>query len=183
VDDKEWTAEAWQAFYESDTERDYYGFIADDIVIRSDNAIGELVEEATNLYIAYPNDCLQRHRLCTHPCIGGDLVRAIGYLAPPGIRHHHMDNVWHTIGLNTGLLRYRPDVLFDHVHFLRDKVEIDPVYSRVYNEDKTLKRALQDDADKVFQLWVDRRAGKDLYKVRQLLLSQFEGIELEDFPE
>lgn len=180
VDGNEWAGQAWQAFYESDTERDYYGFIGDDVVLRSDNAIGELVEEAKDIYLAYPNDCLQRHHLSTHPCVGGNLARLVGYLVPPGIVHHNMDNVWHTIALNTGLLRYRPDVIFEHVHFLREKSDIDPTYARVYNDDKSLRADLQEEADMIFHLWLDKRAGKDIGKVRRELMRRYEGFEFDD---
>jgi hypothetical protein len=179
----EWTAEALQEFFEKDRERDYYGFIGDDIVLESRDAIGNLVREAGNIYIAYPNDRIQRHNLSTHFCIGGDLVRTVGYLCPPGFKHHYLDQVWHTIGLNTGLLRYRPDVIFNHKHVVRGKAEMDATYQRVYVSPSELRADREKEAREIFQLWLDKRAGRDIGTIKRKFLHDYEGYSLEEIEE
>jgi len=181
--DAEWPAEALQEFFEMDTERDYYGFIGDDVVLESEDAIGELIREAGKWYIAYPNDKIQRHRLCTHFCIGGELVREVGYLAPPGIKHHYMDQVWYTIGLNTGMLRYRPDVLFNHKHMIREQAENDATYQRIYTDSKNLRQDLEEESQAIFQLWVEKRAGRDIGKIKRRFLHDYEGFSWEELEE
>jgi hypothetical protein len=179
----EWTAPALQEFFEMDKERDYYGFIGDDVVLESPEAIEELVKEAGSWYIAYPNDKIQRHRLATHFCLGGELVREVGYLAPPGLKHHYMDQIWHTIGLNTGLLRYRPDVIFNHKHMIRGQAASDATYAKVYDDQGQLRERLEAEAREIFQLWVDKRAGKDIGRIKRRLLHEYEGFSWEELEE
>jgi hypothetical protein len=104
------------------------GFVADDILLHTPVGLELLACEAESWYIAYPNDLLQRHRLCTHFCVGGKLIETVGWFANPRFVHHFIDTTWYLIGVNTGLLRYCPEVIFEHVHPLAGKVQEDEVY-------------------------------------------------------
>ena len=110
----EWCGDALQEFYKKFPDEKFYGFIGDDVLLRNKGGLGVLEKSAGDENIAYPNDLFQRDKLCTHFCIGGELVRTAGFLVPKGFRHQYLDCVWHIIGLNTGLLRYHPEVIFDH---------------------------------------------------------------------
>ena len=74
------------------------------------------------------------------PCIGGDLVRKIGYLSPRWFSHWGIDLVWHEIGRAAGKLRYREDLKYDHLHPLFNTGKWDKTYraaqkaSIFYNE-------------------------------------------------
>lgn len=74
--------------------------------------------------IIWPNSDSGR---CTHPVIGGDLVRCAGWLAAPGLKHFYVDNVWHEIAQRlrcTGLM----DIVVPHLHFTNGGAAYDETY-------------------------------------------------------
>jgi hypothetical protein len=128
---------AMNEFFSKYPEEDTYGFIADDIRLTSDGALEYLEGLAAPFFIAYPNDTIQRELLCTHYCIGGDLVRLLGWFSPPFLQHGYTDQVWKAIGSKTGLLRYAPHAIFYHKHFLVPGrgAEYDEGYKKIYSKD------------------------------------------------
>jgi hypothetical protein len=108
------TCSALNYFFRMQPNLGYYGFIGEDCVLQTPNL--PLVPLANYFAIAWPNDGFAEANLCTHPVIGGELVRAVGYLALPTLYHSFFDNVWHTIGLNLQVLHYCPAVEYDHNH-------------------------------------------------------------------
>lgn len=170
----EWAGDALRDYFVSFPSEPFYGFIGDDVLLKTPDGVAALINEAQDFFIAYPNDRIQRHHLCTHFCLGGELVRTVGYLVPPGIRHHYMDNIWMTIGLNTGLLRYRPDIIFSHAHFLRGR-EYDDTYEKVYLPDGSMKPEAESYGKTIFDLWMKKRAQEDIISVRRRLLELCEG--------
>lgn len=134
------------------------GFVGEDIVISTPNAIEELEESAGEYYLAYPNDLIQRHALPTHFCVGPKLIKWLdGRLTIPKFPHHFLDTRLWAIAYSTGLLRYRPDVLFYHKHPAARRVAPDPVYEETewkYSGAKVrwsmyLKEGLQKEVEKV----------------------------------
>lgn len=115
------------AFHKHPKERNY-GFIADDTIPSPSDWWQRLEEAAETRYIAYPNDGVHGKNLCTHHCIGGDLIRAVGWWALPKLDHSFLDTTWQFIGNGTGLLRYLEDVRFDHAHPVNGKAEMDDTY-------------------------------------------------------
>jgi hypothetical protein len=108
-----------------------YGFIADDVVLRTPGGLDLLQALAEPCYISYPNDLLQRWRLATHPCVGGELIRELGWWGHPSVQHgFDMPLMW--IGAYCGLLRYAPFVIFDHQHFLKNPSLYDAGYGELY---------------------------------------------------
>lgn len=54
----------------------------------------------------------------------GGLLRAIGYIYPPGFWHTCVDDVWEDIGRSTGCWDYEPDVLVKHDHpFVNQQID------------------------------------------------------------
>ena len=117
----------------------YYGFVADDVVPGPKGWNLALQVKAGTWNIAYPDDGQHGERLCTHFCIGGKLVRNVGFLGAPFLDHNFMDNVWYAIGHGLGLLQYCPEVKFTHLHPLFGTAETDDVYklgNEKYQQDK-----------------------------------------------
>ncbi len=115
--------------FERYPEEKVYGFIGDDVVPPAESGWKEMLEEAAgDWHIAYPFDGIHEGKLCTHPFIGGELVRAVGQWAPEGIFHGFWDNYWYTIGHALGLLKYLPEIYFDHRHPDIAKAPADKVY-------------------------------------------------------
>lgn len=105
-----------------------YGFLADDAILDVPGMLRKLEDAAGTWNISYPNDGRWREHNCTMPCIGGDLVRAVGYLSPPQFIHWAIDNVWHAIGSKLGALRYLPQLTYTHLHPLNGTAEDDDTY-------------------------------------------------------
>jgi len=152
-----------------------YGFIGDDIVLRTPGAIDMLEQEAGDWYVAYPNDTLQRNRLPTHFCVGGKLTNVLGWLVPNGIQHGYMDLPLLNVGLNTGLLRYCPHIIFQHKHFLLGESERDATYSIMYQEDGELQTTPWVTDDKArLDHYYEKHISNDITKVLRALIREFE---------
>lgn len=109
------------------------GFMGDDHMPRTvgwDAAyLAALRELGTG--IVYGNDLLQGHRLPTQCAMTSDIVRALGYMAPPMLKHLYVDNFWRDLGKAAGCLRYLSDVTVEHRHPLAGKASWDEGYERV----------------------------------------------------
>lgn len=115
--------------FEEYPEEQFYGFLADDVRPSPENWAELLETAAGSDYVAYPDDGLHGSSLCTHPCIGGDLVRSVGWWVLPGVEHSFFDTAWMALGSATGRLRYVEQVKYDHRHPLRDTtIPMDSVY-------------------------------------------------------
>ena len=110
-----------------------YGFLADDAVLEVPGMLAELEREAGSENVAYANDQHHGEAICTMPCIGGDLVRRVGYLAPRNMIHWGVDCIWHEIGRKLGCLRYRPDLTYSHLHPLFGTGKWDKTYLAAHN--------------------------------------------------
>lgn len=108
----------------------FYGFLADDVLLNVPGMLRDLEAAAGRWNISYANDQHHEDRICTMPCIGGDLARAVGYLAPKNIMHMSIDCAWHEIGHKLGALRYFPHLTYTHLHPLWGTAEWDETYAQ-----------------------------------------------------
>ena len=106
----------------------HYGFLADDAILDVMGMLRKLEQDAGGWNVAYANDQYHQDRICTMPCIGGDLVRAVGYLSPPDFMHMGIDCVWHEIGRTLGVLRYHAELTYTHAHPLLGLAAVDETY-------------------------------------------------------
>lgn len=107
-----------------------YGFLADDAILEVPGMLLELERAAGDWNVAYANDQHHKDTNATMPCIGGELVRAAGYLAPPKFMHWAIDNVWHEIGRRLGVLRYFEQLTYRHEHPFFGFGALDKTYVR-----------------------------------------------------
>lgn len=140
---------------------DAYGFLGDDIVFRT-TWWRQLAESAEDCFISYPDDGAHGPQLPTHFVCGRKLVEATGWWALPGLIHSGVDLAWYIIGLNVpGLLRYRDDVKFEHLHPLFHKGQDDEIY-------KFARSKLPEDS-KIFMRWNGGTGLRDaVTKVREV---------------
>ncbi|HEU4541175.1 MAG TPA: hypothetical protein VFR23_08620 [Jiangellaceae bacterium] len=140
------------------------GFMGDDHLPRThgwDQAyLDALLELGTG--IVYGDDLLQRRNLPTQCAMTADIVRALGYMAPPALTHLYVDDFWRDLGLAAECLRYLPDVVVEHRHPLAGKAEWDEGYKRV--NDAGMYSA---DAE-AYGLYRRERFEADVAKVRAL---------------
>lgn len=109
----------------------WYGWVGDDALPVSDGWDKALIDAAGKDQIAY---CWeggeQNHSRVGHFCLGGDLVRELGFIALPGLNRLYWDNALMEIGRRRKCVHYLPDVRVDHLHFSNGTAEIDETYHK-----------------------------------------------------
>ncbi|MER7487970.1 hypothetical protein ABTY20_19090 [Streptomyces sp. NPDC126497] len=109
--------------------------------------------------VVYGNDLLQGEALPTAAFMPSRLVRALGFMAPPVLRHLYVDNFWLELGRTLGALRYLPDVVIEHLHPAAGKAAMDERYAAVNATEA-------DTADRAAWLaWRETRLPAALYRV------------------
>lgn len=78
--------------------------------------------------VVYGNDLLQGEALPTVPGLSADIVRELGWYAPPQLGHLFCDNYWLELGRRSGQLSYMPHVLIEHRHPDAGKASNDDTY-------------------------------------------------------
>lgn len=112
---------------------DVIGFMGDDHLPRTrhwDKNILNVMDQDRPM-VVYGNDLLQRDALPTSVFISSSVIRALGYMCPPGLRHLWIDNAWKTLGKELGTLTYLNDTVIEHMHPVAGKAAWDEGYSRV----------------------------------------------------
>lgn len=109
------------------------GFMGDDHMPRTvgwDRAYLDALREMGS-GIVYGDDLLQGENLPTQCAMTTDIVRTLGYMAPPTLKHLYVDNFWRDLGSSAGCIRYLPDVIVEHQHPVAGKAQMDDGYARV----------------------------------------------------
>ena len=114
--------EAYQAL-----RADWWGFIADDVVPKTQGWDRALVSVAGNDGMAVPAG---GHGGTPHFVLGGDLPRSTGWLALPGLDRLYIDTVWADIARARGALRHVPEVILRHRHFSNGLALKDATYRK-----------------------------------------------------
>lgn len=110
-----------------------FGFMGDDHCPRTrgwDQAYLDVLRELGS-GLVYGNDLLQGERIPTQVAMTADIVRALGWMAPPVLHHLYVDNFWRDLGQHADCLRYLPDVIVEHRHPVAGKANWDAGYARV----------------------------------------------------
>ncbi len=107
-----------------------YGFLADDAILDEQGMLRMLEVEAEDWNLAYANDKHHGAAIPTMPCMGGDLVRAVGYLSPKVLMHWGIDCAWYEIGKRVDGLRYRADLTYTHLNPVWGTAPDDRTYER-----------------------------------------------------
>lgn len=159
-------------YFEAHPNEKFYGVIADDCIIRTPGALEELEAQARTYFIAYGDDKAWGSQIPTHPCIGGDLLRSLGWWAHPEFSHNCADKVWLAFGLQHGLLRYEPEVVIEHMHPAFNKAPWDEQYLQNYNPEKTDRESrterANDDED-YYHEYLQTNFLEDCKRVRAML--------------
>lgn len=123
---------------------DYLAFMGDDHRPRTPGWDEKLVAAISQLNhgVAYGDDFLQGENLPTAVLLDARIVRVLGYMAPPVLRHLYLDNFWKDLGTALTTLRYVPSVIIEHMHYSNGKAAHDAAYAdcnsgEMYNYDGT----------------------------------------------
>jgi GT2 family glycosyltransferase len=140
-------------------DEDWYGFITDDEIPLTPGWSQTLVKEAGSWNISHGNTQWQSHcRLHGAPVMGGELLRAVGYVAPTGLWHWYGDDVWEQIAFLCGLRRFCPDIIIEHRHWLNETAKKDETYesseSKAFQDKDIYEKWHKDEFPKVIgRIW------------------------------
>lgn len=110
---------------------DVIGFMGDDHLPGTERWDMAIAGASTPWTVVYGNDLLQGERLATAVFIGSGIIRTLGYFVPPGLKHLYFEHPWMAWGRALGTLRYLPDVVIEHLHFINGKAPADALYAEV----------------------------------------------------
>jgi hypothetical protein len=110
-----------------------FGFMGDDHRPRTVGWDARYLEALRELGtgIVYGDDLLQGERIPTQVAMTSDIVRSLGWMAPPVLTHLYVDNFWRDLGVAAGCIRYLPDVVVEHMHPIAGKADWDEGHQRV----------------------------------------------------
>lgn len=106
----------------------FYGMLNDDMELRGEKVLKQLSREAKQRNVAVPRDS-NFHDFYTSLCIGGDLVRSVGFIMPEGLLHNCGEGMWLALAQTFGVLKIRRDLLIEHKHFFFKKAPFDSTYA------------------------------------------------------
>jgi hypothetical protein len=97
---------------------EHIGFMGDDHLPRTSNWDRHVTDALDEMRtgIAYGNDLHQGSALPTAVFMTSNIVKTLGYMAPPQFKHMYVDNVWRDWGQGISRLRYLEDVVIEHMH-------------------------------------------------------------------
>lgn len=107
--------------------------------------------------LAYGNDLLQGVGLATAVMMSTNIIKPVGYMAPPKLVHLFMDNYWMTLGKRLGTLWYFDKVIIEHLHPVAGKVAWDDQYREANSDEvsngdkKEFTRYLNEEFDTEFK--------------------------------
>lgn len=113
-------------YYQDDF--DVIGFIGDDVRFRSIGWDKDFASALESGGIAYGDDGVHGESLPTHWWVTTDIIKSVGWLLNPALRHFYMDNTWLELGKALDCLHYLPDVKVEHLHFSFGKSPMDSTY-------------------------------------------------------
>ena len=74
-------------------------------------------------------DTKRRNDIPEAVIITADIVKELGHFAEPSLAHYFTGNVWAELGGRANLIRYYPEVVFEHLHYQVNKsTERDQAY-------------------------------------------------------
>lgn len=136
------------------------GNLGDDNVIHTPGWDVKVLEALEKTPFAFGDDQERNQRpagqLPTHIFMRSEIVRKLGYFAPPAIWHMWVDLAWFAWGQATGIT-YLPDVIIEHRHFLEGKAAMDDSY--------VASRSLVPRDLEALHAYIARRLNRDLARI------------------
>lgn len=114
-------------FFAASPNEPYYAAMADDVIPETQGWDVKLRDACLPDRVAWGHDGLEN--MGSHPFIGGDLLRKLGWWAAPGLKRSCIDGVWNIIATALGRGVYLPEVRTLHYHHSNQKAEFDATYA------------------------------------------------------
>jgi hypothetical protein len=113
----------------------WLGLIGDDNIPETPQWDRILIEQLASAGIISCNDgWLAPKRVANCWIMAGPVIRAVGYIFPPGMHHLFVDDVWEMLGRNTGAWECRMDVMVRHAHIMKGEAATDETHRAAYGE-------------------------------------------------
>lgn len=106
----------------------FYGLIGDDCVPQTEYWDLILQEACMPDKIAWGDDGIQGSKLATHPFIGGNLLRKIGWIAAPGFTRFFTDTIITDVARGLNRAVYLDSVKTIHYHPFNGTAPMDDTY-------------------------------------------------------
>lgn len=112
-------------------------------------------------------------RICGAIAFSGPLIRALGWLFPPGMHHLFSDDVWQHIAVKTDCLSMLRDVTVEHDHAYKNKELEDDTFFKINGKDG-LKDGrgtggFWENDEKIYKDWLDKDFRNDIAKITKIL--------------
>ena len=109
-------------------------WLGDDCVFRTpgwDEIMLAALEDLGGTGWVYADD-KRRADVPEHWMVSSDVVKALGWFYPPHVVHYYVDNSIAELGKRSGLIRYCPEAVIEHLHYsvAGSKARKDRVYSQ-----------------------------------------------------
>jgi hypothetical protein len=105
----------------------YYAAMADDVVPETAQWDVKLRDACLPDKVAWGYDGIEN--MGSHPFIGGDLLRKLGWWVAPGLKRSCIDGVWNIIATKLNRAIYLPEVRTIHHHHTNQKAAFDTTYA------------------------------------------------------
>jgi len=140
---------------------EYIAFMGDDHRIMTKGWDETFVTHAESVKnaIVYGDDLLQGEFLPTAVMVDSNIIRTLGYMAPPNQAHLYIDNFWKQLGEKLGTLIYVKDVVIEHMHPIAGKSEVDQMYVDVNSPEKYESDGI------AFQVYMNEQFNIDIQKL------------------
>ena len=136
----------------------YIGFLGDDHRMRTRDWDVKVLEALESHNVVYGNDLLQGENLPTAVFLHSEIIKKLGYMAPPALVHLYLDNFWLQLGRATSI-QYLPDVIIEHLHPMAGKAEWSDSYREVNDQ------SLYDQDERTFREYMRTQFAADLEKL------------------
>lgn len=136
----------------------YIGFLGDDHRTRTPGWDEKVIEALQDHNVVYGNDLIWGEGLPTAVFLRAEVIKRLGFMAPPCLIHLYLDNFWLELGRNTSI-KYLPDVIIEHLHPSAGKADWTPEYLEVNDQ------ALYDHDKQAFDDYIANQFAQDLEKL------------------
>ena len=114
--------------------------------------------------ISYGDDGFQGERMCTSVMMTTNIIKALGHMGLPTLKHLYVDNFWMTIGQELESFWYFPYVSWEHLHYLNNKAEKDLTYLEGNSPERYFEDGL------AFEQWLNGDGkSNDVARLKQML--------------
>lgn len=121
-----------------------------------DSRLAEPLKDSMGL--SFGNDLLQGKKLATAVLMTSNIVKELGFFAPPILKHFYLDNFWMDLGNGLNNLNYFDDVIIEHMHPINQKSDVDSTYSHSWS--------VLDEDTKNYEIYKDTQFQSDLTKLK-----------------